>query len=65
MDEEKVRYYKSLSLSQCERLLTELRRNKEDADLFFGGELYKSYVEATDAAIDKTRKIRNKIRNLY
>ncbi len=63
MDEEREKY-RAYSLSQCDKQIRDLTRNQSDADRFFGGEVYKAYVNATEKAIDRVRKIRNKIRNL-
>ena len=56
--------YRVISLEDCQRLLYEVRRDQEDAALFFGGEIYKTYVAATDKVINKAEKIRTQIRNL-
>ncbi len=61
--DDKIAIYKANSLSNCNKLLRELESNKDDADSFFGGEMYKAYIEVTDKVISKTRKIQNKIRN--
>ena len=61
--EEELAKYKAQSLQLCERILAELKRNQDDADLFFGGEIHKAYVSATDKAINEARTLRNKIRN--
>lgn len=63
--DDKIKTYKNNSLYHCDRILSELAMNKDETDLFFGGEMRKAYIEATDKAISKTRKIRNKIRNIY
>ena len=52
------------SLSLCNRLLTLLEENREDAYSFFGGEVYQSYTDATEKAKNKAQKIRSKIRSL-
>ena len=56
--------YKKYSLSLCEKLINDLKRNREDADTFLGGELYKAYVNATEKAINKAQRNRNQIRKL-
>ena len=61
--DDKIAMYKANSISLCNKLLRELESNKDDTDLFFGGEICKAYINATDKAINKTRNIRNKIRN--
>lgn len=55
--------YKARSLSLCEKLLHELRENRDDADLFFGGDIHKAYVNATDTAVNEVINIRARIRN--
>lgn len=52
------------SLLLCDRLLAALEENREDAHLFFGGEVYQAYDAATDKAKNKVQRIRSKIRNL-
>ena len=67
MDQEQemeLRRLQEQSLYLCERLINGLNENKDDADSFFGGDVYKSYVEATESAINKAKKAKNKIRNL-
>lgn len=59
---EEVLMYKAQSLSLCDKLIHNLEKNKEEAELFFDGEMYKAYVDATDHAIDETKKIMAKIR---
>ena len=53
------------SVSLCDRLLTALEENREDARLFFGGEVYRAYETATERAKNKVKKIKSEIRNLY
>ena len=48
----------------CDRLLQELNRNKEDVRSFLGGDMARAYEKTTEAAINKTRRTKNKIRNL-
>ena len=62
--DEKLSYQKELSLEICDRLVRELQENSESADGFFGGEIHKSYVDATETALEKTRTIKQKINNL-
>lgn len=52
------------SLALCDRLLTKLEENKEDACSFFGGEMYQTYNTVTDRAKHKVQTIKSKIRNL-
>lgn len=56
--------YKEYCLVLCNRLNNDLERNKDEADEFFGGDIYRAYFKATDEAINKVNKIRNKIRRL-
>ena len=63
--DDKLNTYKNNSLYYCERLLSELAMNKDETELFFGGEIRNAYMNATDKAISKTKRIRNKIRNIY
>lgn len=62
--QEELEQYRSDSLLLCDRLLTVLEENREDACSFFGGEVQRAYEAATDKAKNKVRIIRNKIRNL-
>ena len=67
MDQEQeleLRRLQDQSLYLCNRLINELGENKEESASFFGGDLHKAYVEATESAVNKASKIRNKIRNL-
>jgi len=63
MDEE-LEQRKDASLALCYRLLSDMEGFMQDADLFFGGEIHKTYLAATEKAIKKARSVRNKIRNL-
>ena len=62
--DEKLEQQRQYSLYLCDRLTAELNRNKEDAAACLGGEIYKAYVKATESAINKARRTKNKIRNL-
>lgn len=62
--EEQREKYKQQSLMLCDRLLSELSRNKNEASRFLGGEIYRAYIDATDSAINKARRTRNKLRNI-
>lgn len=64
MDEAERQRFKIISLQHCDRLFNEIKRDQDDIHEFFGGELYKSYVAATDKALTKARNIRMKVRNL-
>ena len=55
--------YKQRSLYLCDKIKQELKENEEEATSFFGGELYRTYAKVNDMAQEKTRRIRNKIRN--
>ena len=48
----------------CNKLIGELNKNKEDAGLIFGGEILKAYMNANEKALDKARRVRNKINNI-
>ena len=58
-----IENYKERSLELCDRLINQLNMNKDDANSFFGGEIYKSYIVATERAIEKANNGRYKIRN--
>ena len=67
MDQEQemeLRRLQEQSLYLCNRLINSLNENKDDADSFFGGEVYKAYVEATESAVNRAKKAKQKIRNL-
>ena len=61
---EDILKHKDQSLALCRKLVRELENNEEDAKKFFGGEIYKSYLNATDVAKSKMLSIQTKIRNL-
>ena len=63
--DDKILMYKSNSITLCNKLLRELEANKDDVNTFLGGEMNELYIHANDKAVSKTRRIRNKIRNLY
>lgn len=62
--EEELEQQREYSLYLCDRLTAELTNNKEDAASFLGGDIHKAYVKATETAINKIRRTKNKIRNL-
>ena len=62
--EEQVEQCRQDSLSLCDRLLWEIKRNQDDTDRFFGGELYKTYFSVNDKLAERIRNVKNKIRNL-
>lgn len=62
--EEELEKHRANSLWLCEKLISELSRNQSDAHRIFSDDIYKAYVNATEKAIEKARKNRNKIRNL-
>lgn len=61
---EELEKYKTNCLELCRRLLGKLDENEEEAASFFGGDIYKAYLQATDEAKNKTRSIQGKIRNI-
>lgn len=63
MDDELYRL-KMKSQMLCDRLTNDLAQNKDDTHQFFGGEIYRAYIAASDQAMEKTRRIRTKIRNI-
>ena len=67
MDQEQemeLRRLQEQSLYFCNRLINLLNENKEDAGSFFGGDVHKAYVGATESAISKAKRTKQKIRNL-
>ena len=52
------------TLALCNRLLTALENNRDDARAFFAGEVHQAYDSATEKAENKVRQIRNKLRSL-
>lgn len=64
MEEAELRSYQSESLRHCDKLLNEVKSDLDDIGSFFGGELRKTYVDATDKALSKIQQVRTKIRNL-
>lgn len=64
INEIQLQRYKSTSLRHCDKLLNDVRCDRDDIDSFFGGELYKAYVNATDEVLTKISKVRTKVRNL-
>lgn len=52
------------SIMLCENLLTKMQKSKDDAANFFQGEVYTAYIDATEKAINKAKKILNDIKNL-
>jgi len=55
---------KTDSVALCEKLVYDLKRNRDDAEGFFGGDVYKAYVSATERAISKAQLTRDEIRKL-
>lgn len=51
-------------IDDCDRLLREAERDKERYSQCMSGELMKSYMQASDVAIDKIKKIKNQLYNL-
>ena len=62
--EDEIAQHRAHSLAICQNFLLELRRFQEDANIFFGGEIHKAYVAATEQAIHQVSKIQNRIRSL-
>lgn len=52
------------SIILCENLLTKMQKNKDEATICFQGEIYTAYIDATEKAINKAKKILNDIKNL-
>ena len=63
MDEE-LEQRRDASLALCNRLISDMERFTEDAHLFFGGEIHKPYLAATEKAINEAKTVRRKLRNL-
>lgn len=62
--EEELEQRKAASLALCDRLISDMSKFLDDTDQFFGGEIYKSYVSATEKAVQKAKSVRTKLRNL-
>ncbi|MBE6957139.1 MAG: hypothetical protein E7450_06770 [Ruminococcaceae bacterium] len=62
--EEELAQRRRISVTYCNKLLNEVKRDQEDVGEFFGGELYRTYLTAIDQVEEKIKKIRTKIRNL-
>lgn len=62
--EEQLEKYRDESIALCSRLIANLNQNQADAAAFFGRDMYRAYLSATEAAIDKAQQCRYKIRNL-
>lgn len=62
--DDKIIKHKTKSITLCNKLLRELEMNKDDVDSFFGGEMYKAYIDVNDKAMDKVKTIRAKVRNI-
>lgn len=62
--EEELEKQRQYSVYLCDRLLNELNKNKDAADSFLGGDIYRAYVDATEAAMNKVKKTKRKIQNL-
>ena len=62
--EEEVEKYRADCLALCNRLLYEMERNRDDADLFCSGEIHKAYVTVNDKVAEQVRNIKAKIRQL-
>ena len=55
---------RSDALALCNRLMTALEKNQEDANAFFAGEVHRAYDTVTDKAKYKVQQIKNKLRTL-
>ena len=64
MNESELERLRASSLHYCNKLLNDIGSEQENIEYFFGGEMCKAYVDATDKVLNKTRKVRTKIRNL-
>ncbi len=62
--DEKIAVHHLTSLMLCDKLSVEINTNQDDANSFFGGDMYKAYVKANDTAMDKVAQIKNKLRSL-
>lgn len=60
----KIEQYKYESVQLCEKLIRDMKTNKEDINIVFGRELLDAYIVANDRALDKAISILNKINNL-
>ena len=56
--------YKANSQTLCNRMINDLTLNKDEAEAFFGGEIYRAYVKATEAALQEANAIKRKINRL-
>ena len=63
MDEVEKHRYRTASLQYCNKLIGEINSDREEIGTFFGGELHRVYLEATDMALDKAQKVRTRIKN--
>lgn len=63
MDAQQHRYFTE-SLQLCERLLSKLKQDNENAPLCFNGEILKAYLESTEIAVREIKVIRAKIQTL-
>lgn len=59
-----IEQHKQESIRLCEKLIVKIKKNKEDINLIFGGEIKKAYIEANDKALNEARKVLTKINNL-
>lgn len=64
MDELQLQRLKSSSISHCNKLINDVRKDHEDIHTFFSGELCKIYKNATEQAMEKAQSVRSKLRNL-
>ena len=59
--DEQIRQQILTSLSTCDKLIKNLRKNQEDVDSFFDGEMRLAYLRATERALDEAMRIRVKL----
>ena len=51
-------------IRMCDRLMSLMEKNKEDASVFFRGEILSVYRNITDQAIKETKEIQIKITDI-
>ena len=57
-------YHYNESIQYCNKLLNQLEREKDTIRGCFQGEPLKAYLEATDEAIRRVKKIKNQLQSL-
>ena len=63
MEQENAKY-KAESLELCKKLILELENNKEDAMAFSGGTICKTYLRATEVALNETKQLQSKLKGI-